>query len=52
MSSSCKIALKRMPQTPLVMSERWFGGNGLLRSGRKPLPEPMLIRIYVAICRH
>ena len=27
-------------------------GNGLLPSGNKPLPEPMLTKYYVAICRH
>ena len=27
-------------------------GNGLLPQGHKPLPEPMLTRIYVAIWRH
>ena len=24
-------------------------GNGLVQSGKKPLPEPMLTQIYVAI---
>ena len=27
-------------------------GNGLVLSGNKPLPEPMLTQIYVAIWRH
>ena len=27
-------------------------GNGLVSSGNKPLPEPMLIQIYVAIWLH
>ena len=31
------------------MSVRIGLGNGLVLSGNKPLPEPMLTRIYVAI---
>ena len=27
-------------------------GNGLVPSVSKPLPEPMLTQIYVAMCRH
>ena len=27
-------------------------GNGLVPSGNKPLPEPMLTQIYVVIWRH
>ena len=27
-------------------------GNGLVASGNKPLPEPMLTQIYVVIWRH
>ena len=27
-------------------------GNGLVPSGNKPSPEPMLTQIYVAILRH
>ena len=27
-------------------------GNGLVPSGNKPLPEPMLTQIYVTIRRH
>ena len=27
-------------------------GNGLVSSGNKPLPEPKLTQIYVAIWRH
>ena len=27
-------------------------GNGLVLSGNKPLPEPMLTQIYVTIWRH
>ena len=27
-------------------------GNGMVPSGNKPLPEPMLIQIYVATRRH
>ena len=27
-------------------------GNGLVPSGNKPLPEPMLTQIYVAKWRH
>ena len=27
-------------------------GNGLVLSGNKPLPEPVLTQIYVIMCRH
>ena len=27
-------------------------GNGLVPSGNKPLPEPMLTQIFIAIWRH
>ena len=27
-------------------------GNGLVLLGNKPLPEPILAQIYVAICYH
>ena len=27
-------------------------GNGLVPSGNKPLPEPLLTQIYVTVCRH
>ena len=34
----------------------WYGnvgsGNGLLLSGNKPLPEPILTQIYVTILRN
>ena len=29
-----------------------MSGDGLVPSGNKPLSEPMLTLIYVAICRH
>ena len=34
------------------MSVRIGLGNGLVLSGNKPLPEPMLTEIYVAIWWH
>ena len=27
-------------------------GNGLVSGGKKPLPEPMLTEIYVAVTKH
>ena len=38
-------------RTLLMISQHW-SGNGLVPSGNKPLPEPMLTQIYVAIWRH
>ena len=40
-----KIALKWMPQDP-------FDHESTLPSDNKPLPEQMLIKIYVAMWRH
>ena len=34
--------------SPLMISQHWFS-NGLVPSGSKPLPEPILTQIYVAI---
>ena len=39
----------RMPQT--LTNENIGSGDGLVSSGNKPLPAPMVIQIYVAIWR-
>ena len=36
----------------LLMRDQHGSDNGLVPSGNKPLPEPMLTQIYVAIWRH
>ena len=47
---SYKIALRWMP---LDLTDDVIGsGNGLVLSGNKPLPEPMLTQIFVAKWRH
>ena len=43
-----EIALRWMPQD--ITDDK--SGNGLVPSGNKPLPEPMLTQIYVAKWRH
>ena len=36
-----------------LTDDKYIGsGNGLVPSGNKPLPEPMLNQIYIAKCRH
>ena len=46
-------ALSRMPQVFLMIRQQnSSSGNGLVPSGNKPLPEPMMIEINVAIWRH
>ena len=50
----CKIALRWM-SLDLIDDKSMLvegSGNGLVPSGNKPFPEPMLTQIYVAICRH
>ena len=44
LSISHEIAIKWMSQNLNIGS-----GNGLMPSGNKPLPEPMLTQIYVII---
>ena len=51
LSNSQEIALRKMPQNI------WWeiciaSGKGLVPSGNKPLPEPMLTQIYAIIWRH
>ena len=36
----------------LVTQVKTGSGNGLVPSGNKPLPEPILTQIFVAQCRH
>ena len=52
-SISCKIVLKWMPTNgPYWWYINIGSGNGLVPSGNKPLPEPMLTQISVAIWCH
>ena len=45
-STTCEIAVTWMPQN--TFDEVKIGsGNGLMPSGNKPLPEPMLTQCYV-----
>ena len=46
-SISTEIALWWIPQN--TFDDNIGSGNGLVPSGSKPLPEPMLTQIYVAI---
>ena len=48
MGTSCKIALRWTPQTTFNHKSTW-SGNGIVPSGNKPVPEPMLTQIYVSI---
>ena len=51
-STSDEIALRWMPQNTY---DEWVNtglGKGLVLSGNKPLPEPMLTKIFVAIQHH
>ena len=51
-----EIFLVKLPAGILIGPYRWQvnigSGNGLVPSGTKPLPEPMLTQIYVAMRRH
>ena len=49
-AESDEIALRWMPQ--YLTDVNIGSGNGLVPSGNKPLPEPMLTQIYVVKCRH
>ena len=49
---SCEIALIRMSLDFTDDQSGNGSGNGLVLSGNKPLPEPMLTQISVAIWRH
>ena len=49
---SCEIALIWMSLGLHWSSVNIGSGNGLVPSGNKPLPEPMLTHIFVAIWRH
>ena len=40
-----------MPQNTIEKSNI-SSGQGLVPSGNKPLPEPMLTQIYIAMWRH
>ena len=53
LSNSCEIALRRMLQNPFDEKVNIGSGNGLMPSGSKPLPDPiMLTQIYVTILHH
>ena len=47
---SHEIALRWMPQK--LTDDNIVSGNGLVPSGNKPLPEPMLTQSYVAKWHH
>ena len=49
MSTSCEIALRWVVQNTF---DDVGSGNGLVPSGNKPLPEPVLSQIYVTIWYH
>ena len=46
--TGCQIALRWIPRT-LTTEKSTLVCNGLMLSGNKPLPEPILTQIYVAI---
>ena len=50
-SNSSYIALRLM-SLDLTDKSNIGSGNGLVLPGNKPLPEPMLTQIYVAIWHH
>ena len=51
--SSCKHTDRKMDRQvdSTITHKHWFG-NGLVPSGNKPLPEPMLTQMYVTIKFH
>ena len=49
---SNEIALRWMPLDLIDVEVNIDSGNGLVLSGNKPLPEPMLTQTYVTIWRH
>ena len=46
---SCDFGFRWVPQNPCLWEFNIGSGNGLVPSGNKPLPEPILIKISVAI---
>ena len=52
MSTFCEIAFRWMPRNTFDNKSASCSGNGLVPSGKKPLPEPELMQIYGAIWRH
>ena len=51
----CWVFLRDRPQVSTTRPHYWIysaSGTGLMSSGNKALPEPVLAQIYVAICRH
>ena len=50
--STCEITLSWMPQNTLDDKVNIGSGNGLVPFGTKPLPETMLIQIYVTTWHH
>ena len=46
---TCEIALRWMSQNTFCDKSCFTSGNGLVPSGNKPLPEPMLTHIYITI---
>ena len=51
-STFCGIAFRLMPRNTLDGKSNIGLGNGLVPSGTKPLPKPMLTQIYITIWHH
>ena len=51
-SSLWEIVLQGNATEPHKWEVNIGSGDGLVPPGTKPLPEPMLTKIYVAICHH
>ena len=50
--STCEIAFRWMPRNTFDNKSASSSGNGLVPSGKKPLPEPELMQICGAIWHH
>ena len=50
--TSCEISLEMSATEPHWRWVNMGSGNGLVPSGDKPLPEPMLTQKYVALWHH
>ena len=53
MAEHAEVYLEKRPEVNATIADWWLvnivSGNGLVPSGNKPLPVPMLTQIYVAI---
>ena len=52
MSAPSEIGLRWMPENTYDQKSPIFSDNALLWSGNKPLSEPMLAQVYVAVWRN